>query len=431
MVFYSELRDKDVYDSEGTKVGSLVDMIFVDGERYAHVSHIIYIGDDRYRKKVSFELIKELAIDEHGRKEIRLNKERQVINPQFEDEKDLRVGSLLDKQIIDIDGLKVVRVNDLELAKIDKAFSIVGVCVGGKSFIRRLGLPWLTGLLQKKAKERVIPWGSVEPLDKSLHSIHVKLKRTKIGKLHPSEIADIMEDLSLRERALIFSSLDTGKAAMTLVEANEEVQESFLKDEKTHRILMVLEHMSPDQTADILSMMPKEKAEELIGMMRDEEKHKVREILGYHEESAGGLMRTDYIAIPDDYTAEKVINLIRQTKPESELLYRLYVVDKRHKLLGVLTIKSLILAQPDELVTGFMRHNILKIKVDAPKEEVAKALSMYSLFALPVVDELNTLKGVVTADDVLEELIPKKWQKRRMRFKRTRKTEREASEAQK
>jgi magnesium transporter len=258
MVFYSDIKGRQVIDSVGEEVGRLVDLIFVDGEKFAAISHIIYVGDDRYRKKVVWESVKELAGD-GTRLRLILNKARADLKPQFEDEKELLVGSLLDKQIIDIDGLKVVRVNDVHLAKVDRFFSVVGVCVGGKSFVRRLGIPWVSRYLMPKAEERMIPWDSVEPLDRDLHSIHVKMQRTKIGKLHPSEIADIMEDLSQRERALIFNSLDADKAAKTLFESNEEVREAFLKDMKTHRIINILEHMSPDQAADMLSLMPKER----------------------------------------------------------------------------------------------------------------------------------------------------------------------------
>jgi magnesium transporter len=158
----------------------------------------------------------------------------------------------------------------------------------------------------------------------------------------------------------------------------------------------------------------------LLRMMHDDARHKIREILRYPEESAGSMMRTDFIAIPNHYTADKVMQLIRHTKPSSEMMYRLYVVDERHKLLGVLTIRGLLLAQPDEIVTAFMKQKIIKIKVDATKDMMAQALSKYNLFVLPVVDELNMLKGVITADDILEEVIPKKWHKNRHRFKRTR-----------
>jgi magnesium transporter len=423
MVFFSELKDRDVLDSSGNTIGNLIDMIFVDGEKYAPISHIIYVGDDKYRKKVSWETVKELAIQPGSESKgisIMLNKQRQELNPKFEDEKEFLVSSLLDKQIIDVDGLKVVRVNDIQLAKVDKFFSIVGVCVGTKSMIRRLGFSWLTKFLVSRAKEKIILWESVESLDKDLHTIHVKMKRSKIGNLHPSEIVDIMEDLSQRERTLIFNALDADKAAKTLAEAGPEIIESFFKDIKTHRIISILEHMSPDHAADIISVMPNEQGKHILEMMREDSRHKIKEILNYPEESAGALMRTDYIAIPNEFTAQKVINLIRQTKPSSEMMYRLYVVDKKHHLLGVLTIRALLLAEPEQKVTEFMKQNIIKVKVDSRKEDIARALSKYNLFVLPVVDALNTLKGVVTADDVLTELIPKSWKKRGSRIRRYR-----------
>ncbi|MEM4267680.1 MAG: CBS domain-containing protein [Candidatus Woesearchaeota archaeon] len=423
MVFFSEILRKDIVDSNGKHVGKLADLIFIDGEKTAQISHLVYVSDDKYRKKIPWGLVKELtALKEQRHAEIKivLNVQKDNIRPLFEDEKEWLVSKLLDKQIIDIDGLKVVRVNDVHLSKADGHFSIVGVCVGMKSFVRRLGLGALTRWLMPEVKEKIIPWDSVEPLDKDLHNLHVSLKRTKIDRLHPSEIADIMEELSQRERVLIFNSLEPSKAAKTLVEATPRIQQTFIKNLKIHRIVSILERITPDQAADIISLMPQSRSEKILAMMHEDHRQKVQEILKYPLESGGALMRTDYIAIPDDYTAHKIMELIRRTKPSSEMLYRLYVVDKKHHLLGVLTIRTLLLAEPKQKVTEFMKQNIIKVKVDTPKEDIAKALAKYNLFVLPVVDEFNILRGVVTADDVLSEVMPKSWRKIKYRPQKTR-----------
>jgi flagellar motility protein MotE (MotC chaperone)/uncharacterized protein YrrD len=409
MVYFSQLKGKPVIDSQGKKIGVIKDLVFSDGMDYAQVTHLIYLSKDRYRKKIAWRFIKE--IKEAPKKEdieIHLNTSLDDLNILFEKESDLLVSSLVDKQIVDVDGQKIVRVNDVLLGKIGDKFCVVAVCVGTRSLLRVLGIK---GGDKLAAKEKIIPWASVETLEKDLHDLHLRYQKSKIADLHPSDIADIIEDLSHDERVLIFNSLGKKKAAKTLIEVEPDVQSSFLKNLKMARIVEILEDMPPNEAADILSLMPKRRTNSILNSMKSEKAKKIREILKYPEESAGSIMHTEFVAIPQHYTAQQTINLLRKLKPVSEKIYHLYVVDKKKHLIGVLSIRSLLTAPPKEVISNFMRTRIAKVRLNTSKKDVAHALTKYNLFALPVVDNNNVLKGIVKADEVLEEIMPKSWKK--------------------
>jgi magnesium transporter len=423
MVYFSQLKGRPVYDSTGKAVGNLMDMAFTDGEKYAEISHLIYSSRNKYRKKIPWRFVKEIKDSTDTSRidaDVYLNAPESELNPTFEQEKELLASRLVDKQIIDVDGLKVVRVNDVLLGKIEEGFCIVAVCVGAKSFIRSLAGERLGEIIGSKIRENVIPWEFVEPLDPDIQKLHIRLKRSKIAELHPADIADLMEDLTYKERELIFNALDKDKAAQTIIESEPEVQKSFLRTMKLNNILEILENIPPNHAADIISVMPEHMKSEIFrGMSRDVAR-KIREILGYPDMSVGSIMHTEFVAVPADYTAQKTIEFLRKTKPTSDKMYRIYVVDREQKLQGFLPLGTLVTAPAREKIQGLMKTRIIKLVTSTSKQDAANALSKYNLFVLPVVDEKNVLKGVVKADDVISEVMPKAWKKRRYFAPRTR-----------
>ena len=409
MVFFSQLKNKPVLDAKHKKLGVVKDLVFVDGIDYAQASHLIYLSKDKYRKKIAWRFIKELKEKDikKGDIEIHLNSSQDELNTLFEKETDLLVSSLVDKQIVDVAGQKIVRVNDVLLGKIKDKFCVVAVCVGTKSLLRVIGL----GAKKAAVEEKIIPWASVETLEKSLHDLHLKYQKNKIADLHPSDIADIIEDLNHTERVLIFNSLGRDKAAKTLAEVEPDIQSSFLGNLKLARTIEILQDMPSNEVADILSLMPRRKITSMLNSMKADKSKKIREILNYPEESAGSIMHTEFISIPQTYTSQQTISLLRKLKPSSEKIYHLYVVDKKMQLLGVLPIRSLLTAHPKEKISEFMNTKIAKVKLNVPKKDIAHVLAKYNLFALPVIDKNNILKGVVKADEVLEEIMPESWKK--------------------
>ncbi len=414
MVFFNQMKAKPVIDCHGKVIGKILDFVFQDGMEFAKVTHVLYYSNDKVKRKINWKYVKEIKEKRTKKRdiELHLNCQRKELNISKKSDKDLFVSSLIDKQIIDVDGQKIVRANDVLLGKIKNKFCVVAVCVGTRSMLRVLGIS-KKGML---GEEKVIPWGSVETLDEQLHDLHLKYQKNKIADLHPSDIADIIEDLSHDERELIFDSLGKNKAAKTLAEVEPEVQESFLKNLKIARIVEILQNMPPNESADILSLMPEKRARLILSSMKGENVKKIREILDYPEESAASIMHTDFIAIQKNYTAQQTIDYLRKIKPSSESMYHLYVVDKDNKLSGVLSIRSLITANPRKKVNTFMNTKIAKVRLNTEKKDIAHALTKYNLYVLPVVDKKNVLKGIVKADEILEEIMPKSW--KRGSFKR-------------
>lgn len=418
MVYFSELRGMPVYDSNKKKLGRLSDIVFVTGDEYAEVTHLIYADENRYCRKIRFSSVDEFK-EEKGiggaRIGIKLNQSTDKITSFFVGGEDLLVGDVIDKQVVDVNGVKIVRVNDVLLGKIGDRFCITAVAVGKKSFLNRLGMSFILPFLPFKVKEHIIPWGSVESLEPKLHDIHLKVQKDRVANLHPEDIADVMEDMSHKERVLIFKTLETDVAAHTLIGAEPQITRSMMKSLKINRIRDLLEDIQPDEAADILSLMDPSEVKTILGCMRTNKANEIRRILEYPQDSAGAIMDTSFIAVPSAYTAQQAIDHLRRIGPPSNKIYQIYVVDEDNHLLGLLSIRSLLTAPPEERVSDFMRKDIIHVKLKTTKEDIAKTMARYNLFVLPVVDVDNVIKGIVTADDVLTEIMPEEWRRDRFR----------------
>lgn len=412
MVYYSQLKNSSIFDSKNLCIGRLIDMVFVDGKTYAEITHLIYQDENKYKKKIPWDFVMEFKEEKReDRISVHLNSPMEEITPFFMKEKESLVGDILDKQVIDVNGVKVVRVNDIILGKVDNKFSIVAVGVGTTSFVRRLGIKKISEFSASKAKEKIIPWKSVERLEPELHDLHLKIQKDKITDLHPEDIADIMEDLSHNERILIFNSLNERKAAKTLIEAEEEVQDSVLKSFKIKKIKDLLENIPADQSADIISLMPEERQNEIMKSMSVDARLKIKKILNYFPESIGSIMKTEFIAVPKEYTAQKTISKLRKLRAPAISAYHLYVIDKDNHLTGVLSFRELLVANPRKKVRDFMKKDVIYVKDSNPKETAARLMARYDLFVLPVVDKEGKLRGIVKADDILDEYIPERLQR--------------------
>src|SRR5256884_384722 len=245
-------------------------------------------------------------------------------------------------------------------------------------------------------------------LDKQIVDTH----GAKLALLHPADIADIVEEMTADERIAVFQQLDLETAAEALQEVEPEMQAAIVSDLPEERAADILEEMDPDEAADLLQDLSEERREELVALMQKEEAQDVEEPLPYPEDSAGGIMTSDFLALPGELTAAKAIDLLREKKPDPALTYYLYVVDPQEKLEGVLSLRDLVVASPETKVTEIMDPNILKVSAETSKEDVASLIAKYDLLALPVVDARGRLRGTVTVDDVVELMLPRGWQKR-------------------
>ncbi len=423
MVFYTDLFKQAVVDKEGKTVGILSDLVFEDGVDAAIITHIVYTGKDMYKKKLSWAYVEGIKQTvETGKFSIILNQPSHALQLTFVHEHDLLAHELLDKQIIDVAGVKVVRVNDLLLAKVENDFCITGVCVGMTSFFRRLGLKKniFGNLVYSMTSEKMIMWKYVEPLEVNKH-LHLKESHTKMTEMHPGDIADLMGELSPKEQMIIFNKLDKKTAAKTLVEAEQKVQESFFKGLKVPRIVDLLESMPAFRAADLLALVDEEKAKFILQHMNHEKAKNIEELRKYPEDTAGALMRTDMFTLQDELTASQALKYIKKMKPSADKTHVLIIVDKENHLVGTISLRTLLNAGPRQKIKQFMKKHPFAMGLFASKEDIATALEKYNYYMIPVIDENTKLKGMVTADEILSEVIPESWIRRKFVVKRTKK----------
>ncbi len=411
VAFFSQLLGNPVYDSTGKPIGMLTDFIVKPGERFLEVSGIRYRTGFYQRFIVPWEQIEDFS------DLIRLNIPVERIPPGEISPSELSLkDTVLDKQIVDTSGLKVVRVNDVLLACFDRTISVIGVDTGMKSLLRRLGILGVIDRYTTGLQDHIIPWSYIQPLQPELLSLHLKIPRYGISELHPADIADIIEELNNRQRLTLLKSLDDEKAAETLEESDPAVQVKVARCMNNVRMAHILENMSPEEAADLLGMLTEEKSSELLSLMDNEYALEVSNLLKYPVRSAGGVMTPDYITVVVEQTVGDAVEEIRALSDEVWSVYYIYVIDKDHKLLGYISMKDLLLASRSEPVSRIMSSDTAKVSVDTPVEEVASIMAKYDLLAVPVVDDEDQLQGVVIVDDIVDMVVPPKW---KQQFPRT------------
>jgi Mg2+ transporter MgtE len=260
----------------------------------------------------------------------------------------------------------------------------------------------------------VIDWADVGYLATDAATVQLKSSRGKLARLHPVEIARLAEAFSYQHGAEIVESLDDETAAETLEEMAAARQAQILSDMDEERAADILERMSPDEAADVLGDLPEEKAEDLLNRMEDEEQSEVAELLTYEDDTAGGLMTTEFVTLPRDLTVGEALARLREMAETPNMIYYLYVVaaEESWALTGVIALRNLIRANPSVPLESVMRTEMQVAHVDDDAAEVAQKIAEYNLLALPVVDEAGDILGIVTVDDAIEILLPRDWRQR-------------------
>ncbi|MGE5486080.1 MAG: magnesium transporter MgtE N-terminal domain-containing protein [Ignavibacteriales bacterium] len=403
MFYLSSFLGSRVLDRNGAVAGSVSDMVIkANNQSGAVVKAVVSTVRKGPDLVVPWQDVS--AFDEA----VILSVDKDALSPYLPDQDDVPLrSSILDKQIIDIKGIRVVRVNDVALTRAEHSIRVAGVDTGLRGMLRRLGLLRLADLAGKivgwSASERLVPWNCVEPLASAMSPITLAVPWSKVTQLHPADLADLVDDLDLHERRSLFDALDDEVAAQTLAEVEEpEVQESILDTLGRERASDILEEMPPDDAADILGDLPPHKAASLLDAMEDEEAEEVKSLLGYHDNTAGGLMTTDLVKIPGAFTVQETIEYLRELKPDDEMAYYLYVVGEGDRLVGVLPLHDLVISQPGVLVEDIATRPAVSATVDMSGDDVMELMAKYDFLALPVVDREGVLKGSITVDDVMD-----------------------------
>ncbi len=408
VLYLSGLVNRRVVDESGREIGKLKDVVVSPRDQFPLVQGLVVDAGDGERVIAWRDVA---TVDP----EIRVKGTGQ---PDGAAEGIHAARDILDKQIVDTHGAKVVRVNDLQFSPAEGQLRLVGADVGMRGLLRRLGaeapIERLFSAVGKDLPRGIIPWHLVEPISAGTN-VRLTIPHRKLALLHPADIADIVEEMSADERRSVFEQLDVETAAETLAEVEPDMQASIVSDLAEERAADILEEMAPDEATDLLQDLPEERREGLIELMQKEEGADVEELLAYDENSAGGIMTTNYVALAGSLTAAQAIDRLREVQPDPESGYYLYVIDDADRLVGVVSLRDLVVASPEKRLDEIMDRHILKVTATTNKEEVAAIIAKYDLLALPVTDQKGRLIGAVTVDDVVELMLPRGWRKRPVR----------------
>lgn len=411
MPFLSELLNRTVYDSRNEAVGKCMDVYVDTREGFPAVAALGLLrgGQDHLISAVDLVSMDHKGIVLNGRL-----RDLALYEPQGGEIALAR--QVLDKQIIDINGKRVVRVNDLQFTNVNGKYRLVAVDATPGGLARRMSLEGpmskLLGVLGPRARGRLIPWDQVDPTAIGPAGVPLKVARNDLTKMHPADLADIVEQLDVEAGDYVLSTLDAEFAADTLQEIEPERQASALESLEPERAADILEAMDPDEAADVLGDLSAARAADLLSRMEKEEAEDVRELLAYPEDSAGGIMTTEYISIPAEKTAEQTIEHLRELSPSADSIYYLYVTDAEETLLGVVSLRDLVVARPQQQLKDLMATPVIHVQATDTAEEVASVLAKYNLLALPVTDAADHILGIVTVDDAIDSVIPGTWKRR-------------------
>jgi CBS domain-containing protein/sporulation protein YlmC with PRC-barrel domain len=413
-VYLSEILGKDVIDQFGKKLGILRDLIIVPGLKYPGVIKIIL----KNKKQLTEIAVENLQL--FNSSVISVNLPDSNLNNYMHEDGDILVKKhILDKQILDVNGVKVVRVNDLKLGESDGSVCVIGIDVGLNGILRRIDggqmIQKALAMFKRPIKENIIDWCFLQTIDAHLRNLTLNVARKQLGELHPSDLAEILTEIDPEEGTLLLSSIDEELAGEALHEVSADVREKILKEMDKEMISDILEEMPPDEAADILGEMPEETSQELLSLMEQDDASEVKDLLSYEEDTAGGLMTSEFLDFPPDMTIDETLVSIRLLVPDVEFIYYIFVVDKEDHLLGVLTLKKLLTTPLDVKLSEVMVQNVKHVYLDTERKEIAEIISKYDFVAIPVLDEEKRIKGIITVDDVIDLLVPNPTRKRKRR----------------
>ncbi|MDP2181032.1 MAG: CBS domain-containing protein [Actinomycetota bacterium] len=407
MIYLSQMLGKPVVDSTGADIGSISDVAIATGEIFPRVTSLAFQGPD----KTPFMLSWRKFVADFDGESITLNVARPDMRFSYlQPDEVLLHRDLLNQQIVDTQGMKVVRVNDLKLSESRNQLRLLGAEVGMRGILRGIhpllerAVAGVLRLVGGELQENLIAWNYMDLLDRDLSHVQLSVTHKRLHELHPADVADILEKLSATQRARVFEHLDNPQAAEAISELEDDLQADVIDDLGNQRASAILGMMDPDDAADVIGDLPYDKAETLLRLMGVREARAIRSLLGYKEKTAGGIMTPEVTTVAEEMTVQQVIEFLRGEAAEHESIYYIYVVEGDRHLAGVISLRDLIMSSPETRVEDILSRDVITVDADDDQELVAETMSKYDLLALPVLDETGKLLGIVTVDDALEVL---------------------------
>ncbi|MGE5394393.1 MAG: magnesium transporter MgtE N-terminal domain-containing protein [Candidatus Saccharibacteria bacterium] len=411
--YLSRLIGKKVYDNNGKYVGVVKDLLTETDSSNNTTGHPVVHGIKLKRKNATgFYSFQDFTVEKiNGNVKIFCKELNELSEDHINNDLYL-VDSVLDKQIIDINGRKLVRVNDVRLVSLLNGTYAVAVDIGIEGLLRRIGiakpLKYSASLFKANIPSKFILWEDVETIDSSNSNIKLSKSYKKLQTLHPSDLADIIEDLGRKASAEIFSSLDEEQAADVLEELEIETQLHIIKSLPIEKAADLLDKMPADEVADIFDALGDDKVELLLNEMEKDTSQEVRELLDYPDNTVGSIMSTEVMSFNKNTTVAEVFAELRAQKPEAESLYNLFVTDENEVLIATFSLRDLVVSEPDTRIHQIMKPSPVRLHDTQEIDEIAEFVSKYNMLAIPVVDQKEVLQGMVVIDDVIDDLMDKR-----------------------
>ncbi len=413
MIFFTELENLPAHDAKGEYLGHLVDLAINPSQNSFQVAYFYVMTPKKQLMCIAREQISTISV-----RAVQTNVPAQDIGCSAPDEGLICIKKdVLDQQIIDVNDQKVVRVIDVDFDiqpnEKHTELRILAVNVGGAAAVRRL----LQGLVAKHRirtitsvlPTKTIPWEFVNLIEPDpARRVKLRISYSRLEKLHPADLADILEELSRDEQRSLIESLDDEIAAEAVSEIPTRMQVALLNSLSAGKAADIVEEMAPDEAADVLQELPPETSAEVLANMETKEANEVRELLGFEENTAGGFMTTEFIVLLENATVEAAVESLKNFSGPLESIHSIYLIAENLVLTKVVPLARLLVADRNAPLSSLVDEPVISVPFHADEKTVVTMFHKYNLLMLPVVDDNGRLLGVVTADDVLELVIKEK-----------------------
>jgi len=402
MIYFSEIHQKKVVTEDGIAIGHLEDFIFLATDNPL-VTKIVVRGSEAQKLIISTDYI------------IRINSyitiEKEYMTSYLEENELYLVKNLLDKQIIDIKGNKIVRVNDVAIQDKER-LAIAGVDIGLYGLARRLKIGGdavvkLLRFFNMKLTSEFLSWADIQPLELIRGKVRLRGQEEKMQKVRPEDLADYLERTNVINAGKFLKILDTEKAAEVVSNLNINYQTSIFKHFQSDKAARMITFIDPDEAVDVLLTLSKKKREEIMGDLEEPVRNQIERLLDFSKNPIGDLITTEYLTVAPEDTVRQVLDIIRKTTADFSTLDYVYVVNKKLELVGVFSLHNLVLQDLETPIYKFMTQNVVVIHMTTPLEIAVKKMLKYKLYALPVISQEKTIQGIVTIDDISSSILKK------------------------
>jgi CBS domain-containing protein/sporulation protein YlmC with PRC-barrel domain len=406
-LFLSKILGRNIVGATGETLGRVYDLTAEFVEPYPIVTGIIFSSA---QKKNPVVLPWNDVVDMDEAISVSVTSIQDLSALHLREGEVLLKDALLDKQVVDTDGAKIRRVNDLQFLKTRHGLHLVHVDVGFRGLIRRIGLikifdAILQGLFDYKLPNHLIPWKFTQPLS-SPDLLQLNVAQNRLSQIHPADLADILEELDIKQRSAVFQALDVETAAEALEETDPKIQVSLINDLNSEKASDIIEEMSLSEAADLIGDLPKAKAEGILKEMEKDIADDVKELMAHPEQEAGGMMTTSYLSFQPQTTVREALDEFRREAADVDLVYYVYVTDEEERLQGVISLRDLILASADQKLGDIMDERVVSVKLDDKGDTIAEQFAKYAVTAIPVVDENEKMHGTIIFKNLLEVVAP-------------------------